>query len=367
LFPPPLRTPKTLLALVSLTGVGLAAPAAAEERSTCDRLRAEARAEAALLYAPRIVVEGARVPGVARGAEIGDAADDGIQGRVALAVSPVDVMRGRATERIALAECVQDEVSLQIVEVLELGARYGELRATRAQLELLEARFGEIDALISEALDRFARQRATALEVDELRTRRARLRERAAELRHQIGMIEETRGGRAIDPDIDLAQLARAYRASVVAVDKRKSELRGLGAWRVDLRAGAAGADRVDWFAVVEVGYSLGQPWQKKAERRAAAARGRELDGDSRSLLVRLERLRSTMRRSADDLLVELRELDEELAVVRAERARVEGLDSDPARTLIARTTIELIDLEARRVAIVTLVDARRAFAGASP
>ena len=61
----------------------LSAPAAAEDRSTCERLRAEARAEAALLYAPRIVVEGARVPGVVGGTEVGETPGDGVQGRIA--------------------------------------------------------------------------------------------------------------------------------------------------------------------------------------------------------------------------------------------------------------------------------------------
>ena len=151
----PLAFPLRTLCLVAT----LSAPAAAEDRSTCERLRAEARAEAALLYAPRIVVEGARVPGVVSGTEVGETPGDGVQGRIALAVSPVDMLRGRATERLALAECVLDEVTARVGEVLELGTRHGELEATRAELSSLESRIGELDTLVAEALDRFARQR----------------------------------------------------------------------------------------------------------------------------------------------------------------------------------------------------------------
>ena len=76
----------------------LAATRGARADGTCDRLAAEARAEAALLYAPRLEVEGARAP-VAATAGDPDAVGGGLQARVAVAGSPIDMLRGRARGR----------------------------------------------------------------------------------------------------------------------------------------------------------------------------------------------------------------------------------------------------------------------------
>ena len=137
--------------------------------AVCERLRAEARAEAVLLYAPRILVEGARAPSVV---DAGDpvGVTDGLQARASLGFSTVDALRGRALERIARAECSRTIAADRAGRALGVGARFGELAAVRAEIAYLEHHLPEIDALVSDAIERFEHQRATAIEVDELRT-----------------------------------------------------------------------------------------------------------------------------------------------------------------------------------------------------
>jgi hypothetical protein len=361
-FLPRLTSSLAIAALAAGITITITAEATADVRdATCQRVRAEAESEAALLYAPRIQLEGARAPGVLSAGDP-SAAVDGLQARVVLALSPLDMMRGRAVERLADAECARERLAGRLDHVLALGDRHGELDAARAELAYLDAHAGEIDALVAEVIERFERQRATALEVAELRVRRAGVRRRVAELHHTYAVLEALDTGVALPAD--LGGLARAHDAAALEVDRRKAAVRGLEAWRFDVRGGVAGADRADWFAVVEVGYSFGQPWQRGADRRAVRARADELAGDDRAVTVRLARLQAAMRGSVAALEDELAALDDELAALRVERDRLDGLDSDAARPLRARLTVELIELEARRTAVQTLVESRRPLSG---
>jgi len=362
---PPLPLCAVLAAALLATAGRATAEAPPARAATCARLRAEARAEAALLYAPRVQLDGARTPIVVTADDPTATPADGLQARLALALSPVDALRGRAIERVASADCAREQLAGQLEAVLVLGDRHGELAATRAELAYLEAHIGEVDAMVADVLARFERQRATALEVDELRGRRAGLRRRIAELHHGQALLEELDGDSA--PPADLAALAAAHDAAAVQADRRRADVRALQAWRLDVRAGVAAADRPDWFATVELGYSFGRPWQRAADRRAIHARARELADDPRSVSVRVARLQAAMRRSVRVLADELRQLDAEAEQLRADHARVAHLDSDAARQLAARLTLERIELEARRTSIATLLTTRRPLAGETP
>ena len=341
-----------------------AAPAAADP--TCDRLEAEARAEAALLYAPRIEAEGARAPVAATTAEP-DAIGGGLQARLAVAVSPIDMLRGRAIERVARAECVREAVATRIERVLALGPRAGERAAIDHELAYLAARAPDVEALAAEARARGASGRATALELDELRQRLRTLARRAADLAHQRALIDDEPAEPADATPVSLTALADAYRRAVAAVDRRRADTRALSAWQLEVRAGAAGGERLDWFVVAELGYSLGRPWQRAAERRLVRARAGELDADVRSPVARLARLRRVLAASATTLAGELAELDAELADLAAQEAQLAGLDGDAARGLRARQTLTRLELEARRAGLEVLARNHRTLAEGAP
>lgn len=346
-----------LLAALSLR----AGSAAAEGEATCDRLRAEARSEAVLLYAPRLELEVAQVPSVATPSDPTAAALRGPQGRAALALSLIDMLRGRAIERVADAECARDKISRTLDRVLALGARSGELAATNAELDYLDAHLNGIDALVNDVVAKFDRQRATAVEVAELRTRRASLRRRVAEL--HLTQVELRELGGEAAPAGDLDALASAYRDAALRADNRRAEVRTWSAWRFDVRAGVAAADRADWYAIVDLGYSFGQPWQRAAEHRAARAREQEYAGDHRSV-ARLQELSRALRASFKALDEELDVLDDEIVLRRSEQDRLTAFDAESAQQLRARIAIELVELGARRASLVALIASRRATIG---
>ncbi len=341
-----------------------AAVPAGASRVTCDRLRAEARAEAALLYAPRVQLEGIRAPGALDPARPAGAGGAVAQARLSLALSPIDMLRGHAIESVAAAECARVALADQLDRVLAVGTRHGELAAARDELAYLDGHIAEIDAMVSDGINRFERQRATAAEVEELRERRASLRAHIAELRHRSLVLEQFDGTAEIPREP--AELAPRYRAAALEVDRRRADERGLSAWRLDVRAGLAEADQSDWFGVVELAYSFGDPWRRAADREFLRARARELASDPRDASVRWDQLRRAMRRSVDAIELEIRMVDDELAKLRSERDRVAQVadGNDGARQLQARYTINLIELEARRVSLSSLAAARRPLAG---
>jgi len=332
--------------------------------ASCERLRAEARAEAVVLYAPRITVEGARAPSVV---DAGDpvGVTDGLQARASLGFSTTDALRGRAIERIADAECARFVAADRAGRVLGVGLRYGELTALRAEIAYLESKLPEVDGLVGEAVERFEHQRATAIEVDEMRLRRSSFRIRLTEARRQLGEVELLEQQTKPGPP-RLATLAKDVRASEIEVTKRHAALRAISAWSFDVRAGIAGGEQADWFAVVNLGYSLGQPFQAKANRRAVAARETELQTDDRALAGQLEQMQRVMERSVTDLSVEVTTLETELTAQTAERARISAVGNDVAKALVARFTLEIIELEARKTYLTALVTARRSLAGVS-
>lgn len=354
-----MKVSAVLAALFSLLGGTARADGV---KAACERLRAEARAEAVVLYAPRLVVEGARAPSVV------DASDpvgitDGLQARASLGFSAIDALRGRAVERIADAECTRTGAADRAARVLAMGTRAGELAAVRAQIAYLTETLPKIDAMVDDAVARFERQRATAVEIDELRVRRAGFRVELATAQRKAGELEEL--GLASPADAaDLAALARDVRAAERTVADRHASLRSLSAWRLDVRAGVAGGEQADWFAVLEVGYSLGQPFQARANRRAVAAREAELAADDRAVPGQLEQLARLLKRSVADLTIEIAAIDSELAVLRTERDRLATSDADAARPLVTRFTLDIFELEARRAFSAALATARRSFAG---
>jgi hypothetical protein len=241
--------------------------------------------------------------------------------------------------------------------------RHGELEAIRAELAYYDAHVPEIDALVDDATERLSRQRATTMELHDLRERRSALRIRIADLRHSGALLEELA---ALPPPAELERLARASRETAVEVERQRASVRDMSAWRFDIRGGVAATEKADWFAVVEVGYSFGQHWQAKANARAVRARAAEVATDERTTTMQLAELRRMMRRSAAALDVELASIDHELVALRAERAKLDELvaGNDAARHFRARIVISLVELEARRTHVSALLSARRPFAG---
>jgi hypothetical protein len=340
--------------------------ASADPQATCDRLAAEAESQADVLYAPQVDLQGAHVPVVSTTDPTLPAAN-GLQARLSLAISPTDIWRGHELERVASADCVRTRYADKLDRVLAVGDRYGEVAAARAEVKYLSDHLADVDALVADAEARFEHQRATAVELDELRERGTALRLQIAERRETLATLEQLDGPE--EPVHDLAALVPAYRDSAVVLEREQGKLREIAPWRISVSGGVAEADQTDWFAIVDVTYSIGGLWQHGAEDRAADARRREVAHDVHDASVRVDMLRRAMHASALALAEELGAIDQMIEKLHADLSRLGSLEdaNDATHQLRARYTIQAIQLEARRAAITALVVARRALAGDPP
>jgi len=334
--------------------------ASADPHDECDRIKAEAHSDAVVLYGPEVSVDAAHVPAVTNVSDPAATPSNGLQVRVSATYSFTDMLRGRAIERVASATCTQLTAGEQLERVLAIGPRWGELESAKAELAYLEEHAAELDALVQNAQDRFAAQRTTAVEVDELRSRRNAIALRVVDRKEAIAMFEEA------DSKLpDLNKALDTYRSASLDVDRGHADVRDMQAWRFDVRGGAAGSDRADWFAVVEVGYSIGGLWQGDADRKAIAAHKAAMQHDDHDAGVRLEQMRATMKRSATAIDAEVASIDAQLEILHTDQARIADMDS--ARSMRDRYAVEIIELAARRAAAIALRDARRTLVGDKP
>lgn len=349
----------TVVVVLASARVGVADTAA-----TCERLDAEARATELVLAAPRIRVLGARTPSVA------DAVDPSVstsawQARVALEISPIRIFEARAVGRIADAECSRARAAARIDRTIAIGERLGQREAAEAELVYLRAHIGDVDAIVNAAFARVESQRATIESLLDLRERRTRIQARIAELEHTLALLAEVSQG--VISRAELEHAARAYREASLEVAHEEADLRSLRAWDVDVQAGVVGGERADWFAVVQLSYSLGQPWQPAANRRAVAARGAELSSSDREIEARVATMGRVLGGSLAPLEREIDVIVDEIELLTTERDRTAKLDSDAARSLHDRITIELVNVGGRHAYAAALAAARRAFQKATP
>jgi hypothetical protein len=334
-------------------------PATPATSATCRRLEAEARSTAALLHAPELELQGLRLPAG------GDVEDPGaglgreLQARAALSMSPVDVWRGRHVVAAAEADCRRTLAADRIAELLRHGTVYGRAAALGAQVAFLDERLAVADALITEAEARLERRLTTAADVESLRGRRLRLFRKRSAARQELAVLQAERADQPAAPI--LAELAR-YEGAVIAMEDRRSRLRSLSAWDVDVRGGAAaGEEGGEWFGVVTFTYDLGQPWQRGAERRFLAARKDELRTADRELRGQLDRFRAGMKASVVELREELRLVEAELDGVTRRIDVLRRAESTSAHDQIAAAELERLDLESDSVFLRRLLSEREA------
>ena len=311
--------------------------------------------------APRLVGQAIRIPSRADTTEEPTLGTDTVQLRASLTWSPLDLYRGVQVMRLADLRCERDASMTSLQEALAAGNRYGRAHALVQQIAHLEASLPAARALIARAEEQLAAGVATLLEVDQLRVRVHRLQRQLARARQELAIleIEEMDGVLARPLAGDVAKLERAD----VAMVRGESDLRKLDAWNVDIRAGAV-PDDSDWFAMLQVSYSLGDPWRRRAEARLVDAHKGALRDSRDGSRSRAARFVRTMRTSVVQLREELALVRRQLEILAAEQDSLEQTSSDRAQSLVARITLDRFELEAEARFLETLIHVREAVTG---
>src|SRR5262245_41274074 len=100
----------------------------AEESAYCRKVEARAGSDASLLMWPRLMLQGIRFPRSPQ-IDLGPTVGSGLQARVAMSYSPLDLYKGTRVLRIGEADCKQHEASSDVQDILEHGLDEARLSA----------------------------------------------------------------------------------------------------------------------------------------------------------------------------------------------------------------------------------------------
>jgi hypothetical protein len=320
----------------------------AAESAYCARVAAIADSTAALLYAPRFEVQAIRFPrngAVDTGALVGD----DVQARAALSFSPLDFYRATRIERVAAADCALHEAKRPIEDAVLAAASAGRLPALRRTAAYLDEQRPHWIAAEERATAALEARVISLLEIQQIRDRAAEIERHREAIGGEIGRLEALRA-RDLDGEA-LSALLRAAESDALILEQRAAAVRKLDAWKLDLTAGAApGGRTTEFFGVASVSVSFGAWAQREAERRALAARERELS-ESRSELrdrvrMYLDTLKATQfeaQRSADVVARRVESL-------RAMRSALEGSSAPKAPFARDLLDVDLFYAQAERL-----------------
>ncbi len=346
----------------ALVAVCIGASVQAQESPYCRRVRAQAGADAAVLRAPRLFLEGIRFPSSNR-LDLGPTVGNNFQARFGLAFSPLDWLRGGLMSDAADADCALHETSSRVDDLLPSIDDGLRARALRGQAAYLTTHRAAWQALVQQASKRFEARLITRVELHQVRALADSLERKLVQVRNEARRLDN---GDAVEPPASLRGMAGEYLAKAAALDESVAKLRGLDAWSFKVSGGIIPlpGQPVDWFGIAEVAYSLGGPIHSHEYARAVAAHGEELREGRRELPARLERARREVLARIAATKEELTVIEEQLAVAAEEGRALEDADApgiDQAREAL---TMERFSVESEQAFLAALLERLLALTG---
>ncbi len=342
------RAPLALAALILAAG-----PARAADSPYCEKVRARAGAEAALLSWPKLFAQGVRFPSTSDG-DLGPTLGEHIQARFGVTFSPTDLYRGVHVSREAEADCDLHETSTRLGALVKGEADGTALPALRAQAAYLEAHRPEWRQLVAAAEEQLAAGVLTVIELHELRRALALLERKVEVARGELERLE------ALAPAVHqgaLGGLGESFTQGAMRLEREASRARALDALRVSVSGGVVPSRQpLEWFALLEVSYSLGGLARGQHEERNLAAREEELrHAPSELPSLATERAR-VLRARRDQARRELKVVQDAQASVSGTRAALEQAQSSSVAAAKVLLALEQSSLEADRVFLETIV-----------
>jgi hypothetical protein len=319
----------------------------------CRRVSAHARSEAALMWAPKLFVQGLRYPS---GFDIGPATPNGYQVRAGLSYSLLDPFRALSLGAAADADCAAHDVQAELEQALVRTKSQPEQRAYHAQSAYLTAQQPTVDAIVQRAQTRLKEHTITLYELnhilslaDQVERKAAQASSLAAQRDAAVAEAEGARDAQALTSE--LGRLRQTH-------EDKLSTVRAWDAWSLRVLGGLIPLEQrdLDWFGWVELSYSLGGPSRSAAEASFREARQAELETDPHELPAAHKRLRTEHRQQAEQAAVELRVVDKRLGYLSDTTKQLQSADSAHTYELDA-LTIERLSMEAERVYLLALID----------
>jgi hypothetical protein len=319
----------------------------------CRRIDALAESEGALLWAPKLSVQGLRYPS---GFDNGPTTREGYQLRVGLSYSLIDVYRAirmsAANESDCAAHVLEEELEATAETLTDAPLR----DAYRAQAQFLSGHRGEVDAILERARARLKEHVITTSEFNELLDSADQLERKAVQAEGHADRIDAKRHAelpaRSTESMTqDLLRLRAEHEQSL-------STLRSLDAWTLRVHGGVIPvAERgVEWFGWVELSYSLGDLFRGGAERRFRQARREELRDDPNQIPSKLQRIRADLAAQAEQAETELRVVTRRLGYLRTTKSELDTADVAVAAHLRDALALDELSAGSERAFLETLI-----------
>jgi hypothetical protein len=328
--------------------------ARAEESAYCKKVRARAASNAALLYAPTIQAQGIKFPNDGR-IDTGATTGTGYQFRASLSVSPLDMYKGARVTRVGEADCKQHDAAAVVRDLVADPADFGRLTALTKQVEFLDSRRAQWEAIGRASDERLAAHVSSLREAAEVQARLAAIT-RSRE--HQRGEAARLGAAGVDTPSGSLRALVAAAENEAMRFEREASHVRSLEPWDVRVTGGVIPREGpVETFGFVLVGLNLGTFSRNAAESRYLDARADELRGARYELRDQLARFRAAVKSTAEAARRELAIVNSQLALLASDRSALEHADAPNAAQALALTSLDMILVESERTYLTTLVE----------
>ena len=235
---------------VAVSAFAFSSSAHADDSAYCRKVRARASADAALLIAPRINVEGVKSPSPLDTSGKQDPATPNTQYqlRVGGTISPLNMYKGVRTMNVGDADCDEHEAEMPARELLLHAADIGRLTALREQAAYLETQRTTWDAVLPKSAERFEAHASTLIELEEVRNASAALGRTREQVVGEIHRLEATG-----IPDYrgNIPELLKKITDKTMTLERAQSSVRKLDRLREE-----HGDAPAAWFEAL-----TGTPW----------------------------------------------------------------------------------------------------------
>ncbi|MBX3203726.1 MAG: hypothetical protein KF764_01595 [Labilithrix sp.] len=337
--------------------------ARAEETDSdyCRKVTARAEADSDLLFAPTLHAQVIRFPASGYADTKGLHVGSRLQPRAAMSIGFVDIYKGIGVRDLAKKDCLRQETTTKLQEMLSQRNVVGLDVAISKKLAYLRSKESEQQALVKHAEERLAAGSGTIIELNELRSRVLHIALRSADAERTL-VAMRARG--AVAPTESIEQIVAEHEKRSGSYEEAAEHLRKITPWSFNLTGGVTARPDVDYFGFVELSYNTGGLFQRSAESRATAARASELKNARYEVRQQVEALRRELRAEAEVLRRQVTTIDEQLRRLADERATLEPTDAPNKSHLLAMLTLQVVDLEAERLFLNTLAERQSAIGG---
>ncbi len=330
--------------------------AVGSEQAHCRYLQEQARAEAIPLQSPELVVQAMRFPD-AFGVE-GTTWGEGFQGRVGLAYSPSDLVKGIELRNLGEARCNAHQLETRVAIGLDLVLNQARSVALAARLAFLDQEKAAWQEVQRRTERRLAEQLITRNEAVEVRRRVHALEGQLLDTEAEVALLAARRVGNEEERNIAaVTSLVQQYVDAQLKAEEAQSNVRKMSAWQLRVAGGIIPTPSdVNWYSIAELRLNLGAPQQYQHLARAEEAKKAALQESTRELPARLSRVRAEARTVSQQSQKRLALIDQQLSNIESDLSTLTNAEHEAAGQLKDSLQLERIAANAERVSLQNLI-----------